>query len=87
VVDPHKKSSKSQGWRKQRTNCFDGEVTSVTFLPKGNSIAIRYEHQQTIIIKNLGSNQDTFSAKEDIIGFLMVSIWLVESLKKSEMVS
>ena len=68
VVDPHKKSSKSQGWRKQRTNCFDGEVTSVTFLPKGNSIAIRYEHQQTIIIKNLGSNQDTFSAKEDIIG-------------------
>lgn len=68
VVDPHKKSSKSQEWRSQRTNYFDGEVTSVTFLPKGNSIAIRYEHQQTIIIKNLGSNQDTFSAKEDIIG-------------------
>ncbi|CBN58187.1 putative WD-40 repeat [Kamptonema sp. PCC 6506] len=68
-VDPQKKSSKSQGWRNQRTNYLDGEVTSVTFLPKGNSIAIRYEHQQTIIIKNLGTNQDTFSAKEDIIGF------------------
>lgn len=68
VVDRQKKSSKSQEWRSQRTNCFDGEVTSVTFLPKGNSVAIRYEHQQTIIIKNLETNQDTFSAKEDIIG-------------------
>lgn len=66
VIDSHQKSSKSQEWRNQRTNYFDGEVTSVTFLPNGNSIAIRYEHQQTIIIKSLDTNQDTCLAKEDI---------------------
>lgn len=69
VVYPHKKSSKSQEWRDQKTDYFDGEVTSVTFLPKGNYIAIKHEHQQTIIIKNLGTNQDTCFAKEDFIGF------------------
>lgn len=69
VVDPQKKSSKSQEWRSQRHNYFDGEVTAVTFLPKGNSIAIRYEHQQTIIISNFETNQNTCFAKEDIIGF------------------
>ncbi|MEZ2239287.1 WD40 repeat domain-containing protein [Microcoleus sp.] len=67
-VDPHKKSSKSQEWRSQRTNCFDGEVTSVTFLPKGNSIAIRYEHQQTIIISDsdFESNKNILFSNKDI---------------------
>lgn len=67
-VDPHKKSSKSQEWRKQRTNDFDGEVTSVTFLPKGNSIAIRCEHQQTIIISDFESNKNILFSNKDIIG-------------------
>lgn len=68
VIDSQKKSSKSQEWRSQRTNCFDGEVTSVAFLPKGNSIAIRYEHQQTIIISDFESNKNTLFTNEDIIG-------------------
>jgi WD domain, G-beta repeat len=71
VVDQPKKSSKSQGWRSQRTNYFDGEVTSVTFLPKGNSVAIRYEHQQTIIISDsdFESNKNILFSNKDIIGF------------------
>lgn len=71
VVDSQKKSSKSQEWRSQRTNSFDGEVTSVTFLPKGNSIAIRYEHQQTIIISDsdFESNKNILFSNKDIIGF------------------
>lgn len=69
VIDSHQKSSKSQEWRSQRTNCFDGEVTSVTFLPKGNSIAIRYEHQQTIIISDFESNKNILFSNKDIIGF------------------
>ncbi|TAD94690.1 MAG: WD40 repeat domain-containing protein, partial [Oscillatoriales cyanobacterium] len=50
---------------------FDGEVTSVTFLPKGNSIAIRYEHQQTIIISDsdFESNKNILFSNKDIIGF------------------
>ncbi|MEK0194662.1 WD40 repeat domain-containing protein [Microcoleus anatoxicus] len=68
-VDPQKKSSKSQEWRSQRTNSFDGEVTSVTFLPKGNSIAIRCEHQQTIIISDFESNKNILFSNKDIIGF------------------
>lgn len=69
VVEPQKKSSKSQEWRSQRTNYFDGEVRSVTFLPKRNSIAIRYEHQQTIIVSDFETNQNTYFTKEGIIGF------------------
>ena len=69
VIDSHQKSSQSQVWRSKKTDVFEAEVTSVTFLPKGNSIAIRYEHKQTIIIRNLETNKNTFLVNENIIGF------------------
>ncbi|MCL1468120.1 WD40 repeat domain-containing protein [Argonema galeatum] len=66
AVDHHRKNSRSQEWRSQRTNYFDAEVTSVTFLPKSNSVAIRYEHQQTIIISNFETTENTIFQNEDI---------------------
>ena len=66
--ETHRQISKSQQWISRATNQFPAEVTSVIFSPKGDSIAIRYESNQTIIIRDFDTRSQTTFDNEPIIG-------------------
>ncbi len=68
--DRHRQISKSQQWISRSSNQFPAEVTSVIFLPKGDSIAIRYESNQTIIIRDFSARSQTTFENKPIIGIL-----------------
>jgi hypothetical protein len=51
--------SKSKKWENTKTDSFYDEVTSAIFLPKGKSLAIRYQKEQTILIRNFETGKDT----------------------------
>jgi WD40 repeat protein len=68
--DRHRQISKSQQWISSSSNQFTAEVTSVIFLPKGDSIAIRYESNQTIIIRDFSTRSQITFDNEPIIGIL-----------------